>query len=191
LEYRIETDRLSFGESNFDSDTRARDIDDGHQQSWRLWVEQPNRRRVQFGLGEHAIEVIWVEDVWSRLTHEGRLEATSSQHKHPHEKGPSEFLLDPAPFLGALTIEILQRDVFLGRPTYQLRAKQRSLALVRLFLHHVGPGADEFLLSVDIERGVLLRCEARLRNRPFRIIAMTEVVFDAPLPRGTFSIPAD
>jgi hypothetical protein len=47
-------------------------------------------------------------------------------------------------------------------------------------------GADEYMLSVDAEQGVLLRTEAR--EQPFKVIEMTEVEFDVDLPPGTFKI---
>jgi hypothetical protein len=55
-------------------------------------------------------------------------------------------------------------------------------------LHELGVGADDYLISVDAERGVVLRIDARFREQPFTVIEMTEVEFDAELPPETFTI---
>jgi hypothetical protein len=53
-------------------------------------------------------------------------------------------------------------------------------------MHSLGPGADDIELAVDRERGVLLRVEARFEAEPFRVLEVTDVVFDEVLPEDTF-----
>ena len=55
-------------------------------------------------------------------------------------------------------------------------------------LHELGVGADDYMLSIDAERGILLRTEARVREEPFTVIEMTEAEFDVDLPPETFKI---
>jgi outer membrane lipoprotein-sorting protein len=52
----------------------------------------------------------------------------------------------------------------------------------------LGRGADEHLLHIDAERGVILRSEARLEGRPFRIIEMEQISFDERFPDETFTL---
>jgi hypothetical protein len=50
------------------------------------------------------------------------------------------------------------------------------------FLH----GADEVLLAVDIERGVVPRAEARIDGEPFAVFEIADIVFDEELPDELF-----
>ena len=49
-------------------------------------------------------------------------------------------------------------------------------------------GADDLTLSVDIERGVLLRSVARFSGSAYRVIEMTDVAFDEEFAPSTFDI---
>jgi hypothetical protein len=75
-------------------------------------------------------------------------------------------------------------DTLVGRDVFRVRGVPRA----RLGhepdhgLHELGVGADDYLFSVDAQRGVLLRSEARFREQPFAVIEITEVAFDADPP---------
>ena len=60
--------------------------------------------------------------------------------------------------------------------------------LMNQTLNGLGIGADEYVLAVDAQQGVLLRSEARLHAHPFKVIEMTEVAFDVDIPADTFAL---
>lgn len=51
----------------------------------------------------------------------------------------------------------------------------------------MAPGADRYLLSVDDERGVVLRLEAELRGYPFVITETMDISLDENLPDDVFT----
>jgi hypothetical protein len=163
------------------------DSEDDNEEVWRLWIEQPEHRRAEFGTGQETGTAVWAGNTWWSWTSGQEVTTNAGDTNYQHGKGPSERLVEPSGLLGSLEIELLGREVILGRPVFSVRGSPTGLC--QLFLHGLGSGADEYILLVDAERGVILRSEARLENRPFTIIAMTEVAFDRPLPAETFLVP--
>ena len=49
-------------------------------------------------------------------------------------------------------------------------------------------GADDYLLSVDAEVGVVLRLASRLRGEEFDVFEVLDIVFDEAFPEGTFRL---
>jgi hypothetical protein len=92
--------------------------------------------------------------------------------------------------LSALRLQFLGKDTLGGRNVFRVRGLPRAGTLQQpdYGLYELGVGADDYLLCVDAERGVVLRSEARLREAPFMVIEMTEVEFDVDLPPETFVI---
>ncbi len=87
-------------------------------------------------------------------------------------------LLDPALLLGSLDFEIIGERTGAGRGGIVVRATLRELEDPHRQGHYLPEGADDFELLVDVERGILLRLEARLDAGPFMIIELIEVYFD-------------
>jgi outer membrane lipoprotein-sorting protein len=114
----------------------------------------------------------------------------SGATNHGHGFGPAETLVDAAALLSALRLQFLGADTLLGRDVFRIRGVPRARTGHQTDggLHELGVGADDYMLSVDAERGMLLRTEARLREQPLIVIEMTEVEFDVDLPPETFKI---
>ena len=49
-------------------------------------------------------------------------------------------------------------------------------------------GADDYLLSVDAEVGVILRLASRLRGEEFDVFEVLDIAFDEAFPEGTFRL---
>jgi hypothetical protein len=49
-------------------------------------------------------------------------------------------------------------------------------------------GADDYLLSVDAEVGVILRLASRLRGEEFDVFEVLDIAFDEALAEGTFRL---
>jgi outer membrane lipoprotein-sorting protein len=157
---------------------------------WRLWMERGGRTRAEFSISNGAISVVFDGPTWwSWSPHAGGM-TNSGATNHGHGLGPAKTLMDTTTLLSALRLQFLGADTLLGRDVFRIRGLPR----VRLGnqpddgLHELGIGADDYLLSVDAERGVVLRSEARFREQPFTVIEMTEVEFDVDLPPETFTV---
>jgi outer membrane lipoprotein-sorting protein len=163
---------------------------------WRLWLAKPDRIRTEFSVGEEFVTAVLVGDTWwSWSPSQGAMTNAGDPH-HSHGTGPGHALVDPAPILPAVDIEIAGRSTFLGRGVLQVVATPSPLDENdeewhdwHGATHGLGGGADEYRLLVDEERGVLLRAEARLSGQPFRLLEIEEVAFDEDLPQELFTPP--
>lgn len=163
--------------------------DDEEPEAWRLWIEQPERRRVEFVAGGETVTAVWVGDTWWSWGTGQEIRTNNGQQNVSHGEGPSKSLVETAPLLGFLHLEVIGRGEMLGRSVFTVRGFPQSDPTTRHRLHVLGGGADGYILSVDTERGVILRSEAQLDDRPFKIVAMTEVAFDQSLPEDRFLVP--
>lgn len=182
--------RRSGSVSVFGSSSKEVEEPEETETTWRLWMEGRHRVRAEFAIG-HGDMVTAVVDgrtwwSWSpsmgALTNEGRENSETGL-------GPGTALLHPAVILPAVDLEIRGQATKLGRPVCEVLAlptsdeDEESLDQV----HGIGSGAEEYALLVDVERGVLLRTEARLHGRPFLVLEMDQVAFDEELPAETFA----
>lgn len=164
--------------------------DDDDTEIWRLWIEQPDRRRAEFEVGQEIVTAVWMGDTWWSWSPSQGAMTNNGDPNRRHGKGPSEPLVETQALLGAVTFEFLGRADLLGREVLNARAIPHPQSMASMgALHGLGSRADDYHLSVDTERGVVLRSEARLGSKPFKIIEMTEVTFDLKLPPETFQRP--
>jgi outer membrane lipoprotein-sorting protein len=157
-------------------------------ESWRLWEEPPDRLRAEYPVGDDTVSVIFHGQRWWSYSPSMGALTNNGASNSSHGKGPGEILFRPARLLPLLEFTLTGRNEHLGRPAYQLRARPQPLDRHRdRDLHHLGSGADTYELTLDAERGFLLRSEAQRGGRPFRIVELTGVEPDAPLPADTFT----
>jgi outer membrane lipoprotein-sorting protein len=165
-------------------------IPDENEDHWRLWIERGGRTRAEFAVGEETVSVVFDGPTWwSWSPHMGGMTNRGAEN-HGHGAGPAAVLIDTSKLLGALRLQFLGVDTLPGRDAFRVRGVPR----VRLGhepnhgLHELGVGADDYLLIVDAERGIVLRSEARFRGQPFTVIEVTDVEFDADLPPETWKV---
>jgi outer membrane lipoprotein-sorting protein len=166
-------------------------LPDESEDRWRLWMEREGRRRTEFSAGEGSITVVFDGPTWWSRSPHGLSMTNGGLENHRHGVGPSGALIDAAALLSALRLQFLGDDTLRGRDVFRVRGLPRTRIgqEPEYGLHGLGGAdADDYILSVDAERGVVLRSEARLRERPFMVIEMTEVEFDVDLPPETFVI---
>ena len=163
---------------------------DEREDYWRLWMERGGRTRTEFSVGKDMVSAVFDGLTWwSWSPHTGGMTNRGATN-HGHGLGPAVTLIDTAAVLSAVRLEFLGKGTLLGREVLRVRGVPRP----RLGdepdhgLHELGVGADDYLFSVDAERGVMLRSEARFRGEPFTAIEMIEVEFDADMPPETFTI---
>jgi outer membrane lipoprotein-sorting protein len=165
-------------------------VPDESEDGWRLWMEQGGRVRSERAMGDEPLTVVFDGPTWwSWSPRLGGMTNSGAQY-HQHGFGPAEALIDTSALLHTLRLHFLGADTLRGRNVLRLRGVPRAQTAYEPVdgLHELGIGADDYVLSVDAERGVILRAEARLREQPFIVIEMTEVAFDVDLPEETFTI---
>jgi hypothetical protein len=140
----------------------------------RLRIEQPARFREEYeGAWGDQLAVSDGQTLWRRVPRLGVLREDAS------EAAGSLFaplLIDPAPLLPGLELDLLGEAQQAGRRAHRVRGLP-----TRVFWHDLfglAPGADEYMLLIDAERGILLRAAALLDG--------DEVAFDEDLPPERF-----
>jgi outer membrane lipoprotein-sorting protein len=165
-------------------------VPDESEDHWRLWIERVGRMRSEHAWGDESITVVLDGPTWWSWSPRMGGMTNRGATNHGHGLGPAAVLIDTAAVLSAVRLQFVGKETLLGRDAFRVRGTPRA----RLGhesddgLHELGIGADDYLFSVDAERGVLLRSEARFHEQPFTVIEMTEVEFDADLPPETFTI---
>ncbi len=167
------------------SSTSMKERPEEEVDTWRAWVQPPDRTKVQFVVGDETVTAVFHGDTWwSWSPSRGGLTNGGRPHKY-HGRGPAEVMISPAGVLPGLQLELLGRTTALSLRACRLRAV--PVAANDFSLHDLGKGADEYDLVVDAERGFLLRVEARLEGKPFRVLEVTELSVDNDLPAETFN----
>lgn len=163
---------------------------DTSEETWKLWLA-PGKVRAEFEAGGETVAVAIRGDTWWSWSPSWGAQTNSGRKNSTHGMGSGEALIAPARLLSCTDLFVLGRTTVLGRAAFAVRAvpltsdeeDEGSLAL-----HGLGSGADDYELIVEAERGILLRSEARLRDRPFRVLEMRAVAFDEDLPEETFEL---
>lgn len=182
-------------EQEFVDALRSEVLREAEESTGRLWFEKPARVRYEHdGRDGTSVSVRDGQHVWRYSSAFGALASARPPEEDLGVAGlVLEHLFDPAPLIGDLDFEFLGRTSVAGRSALRLRARPRFRGfwddggrdVWRRFL--LPPGADEYELLVDAERGVILRSAARLDDEDFRVTELTEVAFDEELPPETFT----
>lgn len=156
----------------------------------RLWHKRPDRWRQETEAGDGSGTVYRVADGKGPWWY---YEAPDRAHYSPTNDGgfspdvELSCLLDPYEIrygLGDCDVRIVGGAERLGRDTVEVEARAVSWDYAP-----VGPfwdGADDYLISVDAEIGVILRFASRLRGEECDAFEVTGLAFDEGFPRGTF-----
>ncbi len=142
----------------------------------KVWVAPPDRVHVEYE-GNGVVPI------------QRRVSSVNGRRVSVSERNPIEHLLDPSDVIAALDdLAVIGRGDVAGRPVRLVTAGPRPRrAAERRPLPGLAPGADRYLLSVDDERGVVLRLEADLDGDPFLITEITDISFDEDLPDDVFT----
>lgn len=158
------------------------------EQVSRWWIKKPSRLRHESTLGGgHRGNVLMIREggLWWRMsdldkrviTNQGSNQVGSGQNL----RNRLPVYLDPARIIPTLSFEVLDRRSQAGRPALRARATPRDVE---------GPPAfgfaDEYDLSVDAEKGVVLRSTSRIDGKPYHRHELTEVEFDLEIPDDLF-----
>ena len=156
---------------------------------WRLWIAEP-WRRAAFVAGRGDVDVVFHGATWWSNGH-GVSRTNGGALNSGHGEGPGEHLVSTADYPPLIEIEDVAAGSWLGRQTLDAKVSiRRGLSRRR------GPGlhglvigdADEILLAIDRERGVILHAASWFRGSVYRVLEMDDVGFDEHLPPKTFEI---
>jgi hypothetical protein len=168
---------------------------DETEDTWSVWMVPPTLKRVEFGpRGDERTTVVFNGDTWwswsaSRggRTNDGRVNFT-------HDAGPADALTDLTSLPASMRFELLSEGILLDRAILHLRGvpvPAHSIATrvkTERLLGSLGFGADEYLLALDGDGGLLLRSEARFGGKPFCIIEATELAINEQFGPEIFSV---
>jgi hypothetical protein len=121
----------------------------------------------------------------------GRSLTNGGSVNHGHGDGWGSDLIRTAEYVSLLEIVDVRVGSWLERPTLELEAKIRypSNSHGEQGVHGLVIGdPDDLRLSVDAERGVILRSRSWFGGMLYRTLEMTEVAFDEALGAETFAI---
>lgn len=157
------------------------DVEGETSEQIRLWLDKPSRLREEVEGRFPRTMVTDGRTTWSYSPEMGALE-----HEHERDAGSGEagLLFDPARLLPGLDLQPVERIQFADRDAIRISAKPRRELSEAIF--RLGPGADEYELVVDAERGILLRTAAYLEGEPFSTTDVTEIAFDEALDPEIF-----
>jgi outer membrane lipoprotein-sorting protein len=155
------------------------------EQTTRLWLERPGRVREELG-GEYPhTRVSNGEKLWVRAPALGVIEHDVGGDTG--FAGHHAILFSPLAIAAGAELELRGPWNVAGRAGIAVHALPRTPGeLIGLGLGT--GGADESEFVVDVERGVLLRIEARLESAPFDIIEFVEIAFDEQLDPDLFQL---
>lgn len=165
---------------------------------WRLLIRRPSTYRTVFIVGHEEVTAVIDGNWWWSVSPSRGARTNGGKTNHSHGLGPAEPLFRFASTLAALQLDDWSDAEFAERSAVRLTARPLpaeertpyddgdSEASSRL--HGIGSGADEYDLMVDAERGVLLRCEARLQGKAFRILEVKSIHFDETFDDETFRL---
>jgi outer membrane lipoprotein-sorting protein len=158
-------------------------------------MRQPSRWRAEVDLPSEGVTRLQVTDGprWWLYDPRRGVETNAAAARPESSPRPIEAAtadaFDPAPVIPTLWLEPRGPTRQAGRSTIRVRGVPREGAgdPVRW------PGADEYELLVDADRGVLLRFAASLEGEEFAAIELERVVFDEELPDTlfAFALPVD
>ncbi len=159
------------------------------ENDWRIWIAPP-WRRAQFDVGSEMVDVVFRDSTWWSNGN-GFSRTSGESGRAGHGSGPGSDLLRTDDYPSLIDITSVDAGTWIGRPTLELAVDIRSDG--RRFrgrgLHGLVIGEpDEIQLSVDEERGVILRTQAWFGGSLYRLVAMTDVAFDEQFDDETFAI---
>jgi len=146
----------------------------------KVWVEGDRYRAELEQLDHRTVTVCDGTQIWFWSPEMGAV-----VHDVSNSFSGWEAILDPRPFLAAGELEPAGRGIAAGRDALVVVGRMPPGA-PHWHVDGLPPGATDFELLVDAERGTVLRCDARLDGRPFSLREVLEIAYDEPLPAATF-----
>ncbi len=161
------------------------------EETIRLWLQRPDRVREERDSKLHgktlAIQVgsTW----WSYWPGRGAMTNAGDAAQSQTVGQSVETMLNPAPVIGLLDIEIRGTGERAGRSVVRARCSPRPRGTNHpdtFALRGLSIGADAYDLEIDTERGILLRVEACFDGAAMMVVEAVEIAFDRQLDPELF-----
>jgi hypothetical protein len=162
---------------------------DETDEEWSLQIAGP-WRRAKYGAGRETIDVVFHGSTWWSNSH-GFSRTNGGSLNSGHGEGAGEFLVQTADYPFLIEVEEVNTGSRLGRDALDARVTVRHGLPHRRGrgLHGLVIGdADEVLLSIDRECGVILHAASWFRGSVCRVLEMNDVTFDEPFHPKAFEI---
>jgi hypothetical protein len=159
------------------------------EETWRLWAA-PGKRRAQFEVGQELVDVV-IEGSTFWSNGRGRSITNGGNTNHGHGQGDGHHLIRTAEYTGLLQVIELSDGVRTGRPTIEAKVTtlDREHRRRGRGLHGLTIGDPEVLrLSIDRERGVVLKASSRFQGAIYRSVEVTAVEYDPHFDLDVFKI---
>ena len=170
-------------------------LPDETDEQWQIWIAEP-WRRARFTVGRSYVDVVFHHSTWWSNgpmfgDGQGISRMNGGAENHGHGEGSGEHLVKTAEY--PELIEVVERSVGerLGRTTLEASVTIRHELPRRRGrgLHGLVIGdADEVLLSIDRERGVILYAGSKFQGSLFRVLEVQDIAFDETFSSSTFEI---
>lgn len=159
-------------------------------ESSRLWHEPPGRwRQETYAASGTEYEA---SDGGERWTYDPAFGAHYTDRNYGASRGHPglAFLLDPEKIGYEIGDSGPCRELDRGAPVAGRETRQLLVPSESWYhpAHILADGANDHLLSVDAETGVILRAAARLGGEEFHVVEAMEIHFDERLPDSTFRL---
>lgn len=154
----------------------------------RAWVDRPADRTHVETSGDHGDRLtiragrLW----WAYTPQSGSISNETEPEVGGGNGGDFDWMLKPACLLPSLDFTPAGLTEVAGRHAVNSVAVPRPPDPRGGFEAHFAHGADDVRLAVDVERGVILRAEARIDSEPFALFEITEIAFDEDFPDDLF-----
>jgi hypothetical protein len=187
--WQAQLDRKRAEGQNFSviSSRSTRPRPDEIDEPWRIWIAGPWKRAI-FTVGPSEVDVVFHGSTW--WSNGPEISSTNGGSLNiGHGEGPGEHLVSTAEYPALIEVHEVTTGTRLGRQTLEAKAGIRHGLPHRRGrgLHGLVIGdADEVLLSIDRERGVILYAASWFRGSIYRVLEMNEVSFDEELRPGAF-----
>ncbi len=157
--------------------------------AWRLWIA-PEWRRARFDVGSETVDVVFHGGTWWS-NGRGISRTNGGAPNSGHGDGWGADLVRTDDYVDLIDIVDVAEGTWLDRPTLECAVAIRT-GTSRLR----GPGVHgltigdptEWRLSIDAERGVILRSRSWFEGTLYRTLHATGVTFDDRLGAETFRI---
>ena len=147
--------------------------------SWRLWAS-PERRRAMFVVGDGSVDVVIEGSTfWSNGF--GRSFTNGGRENVGHGQGEGQYLMETSDYAPLLRVEEISEGLRLGRHTIEARVTtlENTSSERGRDLHGLTTGDADYLeLSIDRERGIVLRVSSWYREAVYRRVEITRVEYD-------------
>lgn len=142
----------------------------------RVWAASPDRVRVEYQRDADFVPV------------GTRVSSINGDRDSVVEDNPIQHLLDPSGLIGVLDFHSVRKIQIGARPAYLVSATPRLVDRRQQgALHRLALGADHHVLSIDAQRGVVMRAEAQLNGYTFALTELSQIAYDQQLPEDVFS----